>query len=83
MRDGTEITPMDIASAKANGVSGVLASCLCGYEGIVPFGDMAETVFIPDISLRLKCSACGSRDVRTVPDWPRRIPLDAKKPGTP
>jgi hypothetical protein len=24
---------------------------------------------VPDVSLRLRCSACGSRNVKTQPDW--------------
>ena len=79
MRDGTEITPMDIANAKANGVTGVEASCMCGHEATIPFGDMPDDLFIPVIALRLRCSACGGKEITTRPDWPRRIALDPPK----
>jgi hypothetical protein len=34
-------------------------------KGKVLPGDFA----VPDVSLRLRCSACGSRNVKTQPDW--------------
>ena len=72
LRDGTEITPMNIANAKANGVTGVRASCMCGHEAVVPFRDMPVHLVVPDIAFRLKCAARGGKGITTRPDWPSR-----------
>ena len=68
--DGTVIAPMDLANMRENGVRSVEARCeACGREAIVNCDALPADLPVPDVALRLRCSACGSKRIVTKPDW--------------
>jgi hypothetical protein len=70
--DGNEIRPMDLANMREHGIRSVAAICQvvgCRHSGSVNVDNLPDDFPVPDVSLRLRCSACGSRNVKTVPDW--------------
>lgn len=46
----------------------------CAHSASVPAAVLAASLGpampAPDVGARMRCSACGSRDVATRPDWP-------------
>ena len=76
-RDGTEIPPMDLANMRQNGVRSVEATCeACRHEAVVNCDALPADMPVPDVVLRLKCSACGSKQGVIRPNWmerPRRV----------
>ena len=67
-----EIRPMSLGKMREHGVRSVLAICQessCGHSGSLIVDHLPDGVPVPDVSLRLRCSACGSRNVKTQPDW--------------
>lgn len=72
--DGREITPATVANSRQNGARGIMVLCKCGRETTLPFDGLADDALVPDIALRLQCSACGSgpKDIETRPDFTRR-----------
>jgi hypothetical protein len=70
--DGREIRPMSLRNMREHGVRSVLAICQetsCGHSASVNVDSMSDRFPVPDVSLRLRCSKCGSRNVKTQPDW--------------
>ena len=70
--DGREIRPMDLGNMREHGVRSVAAICQevnCGHSGAVNVDGLPDDVPVPDVALRLWCSACSSRNVKTQPDW--------------
>jgi hypothetical protein len=70
--DGNEIRPMSLRNMREHGVRSVLAICQeasCGHSGSINVDSLPDSFPVPDVSLRLRCSACGSRNVKTQPDW--------------
>ena len=62
--DGTVIAPMDLANMRANGVRSVEARCeACGHETVVNCDELPADLPVPDVVLRLRCSACGSKRI--------------------
>ena len=54
-------------------VDAISAHCLtCGYKGTLPLAPLlerhGETPF-PTFARKLKCSACGSREIEARPAW--------------
>ncbi|WP_264051682.1 hypothetical protein [Methylobacterium flocculans] len=72
--EGREIAPATIANSKANGAGGLMVLCKCGRETTIPFDGLPDTALVPDVALRLRCSACGSgaKDIETRPDFTGR-----------
>jgi hypothetical protein len=71
--------PMSLANMRQNGVRAVTASCAnCGRSADVNVDLMPETVHVPDVAQRLRCSACGGKHVSTRPAW-----HTAPRQGTP
>ena len=70
--EGREITPATIGNSRQNGARGILVFCKCGHDATLPFDGLADNAFVPDIALRLRCSACGggSKGIETAPDFP-------------
>ena len=69
---GNEIQPMDLASMRTHGPRAVNATCLnpgCGHEALINVDSLPDDLPVPDVALRLRCSACGSRQIKTMPDW--------------
>ena len=73
--DGREIPPMTLANMRQNGARFVEAWCYergCHHHAVIDVGHLPTDTPVPDIALRLRCSACGSKHVRTVPAWSQR-----------
>jgi hypothetical protein len=68
-KDGYEITPTLVRDLMELGLKTVCASCQnCSHEAILDIIDAPGDRPVPDISLRLRCSRCNSRDIRTAMD---------------
>jgi hypothetical protein len=66
-KDGNEIPPATIASIKADGCTTVAAFCDdCRHEGIVDASGFPDDFPVPDVALKLRCSACGSKQIRVM-----------------
>jgi hypothetical protein len=66
-RDGKEIPPATVASTRALGMTTVTAFCeaqVCWRDAVIPLEGWAEATPIPDMALRLRCSQCGSQDIK-------------------
>jgi hypothetical protein len=60
-QDGREITPVTVAAMRAEGVTVVMAYCeefYCGHSAKVDVSCWPGEIYVPDIGLRLRCSAC-------------------------
>ncbi len=63
---------MTLRNMREHGVRSVAAECqeiVCGHEGLVTVDHLPGDFPVPDVALRLRCSACGSRKVKTIPNW--------------
>jgi hypothetical protein len=61
---------MTLANMCLNGVRAVIATCeACGHGADVNVDALAETVVIPEVGRRLRCSACGAKQINTRPAW--------------
>lgn len=70
--DGQEIPPMTLGNLRAQGIRAVDAFCQaisCGHEATLDVAGLPDDVAVPDVALRLRCTHCGGRDIRTRPDW--------------
>ena len=62
--------PMTLANMRENGVRSITAACgACNHQADVNVDDLAETIFVPDVARRLRCSACGVKQINTRPAW--------------
>ena len=62
--------PMTLANMRQNGVSAVTATCqACGREADVNVEALAETIAVPKVGQRLRCSQCGGKQINTRPAW--------------
>jgi ribosomal protein L44E len=66
-KDGNEFQPATIANHKANGCKTVEASCDdCRHEAIVDVSGFPDDFPVPDVAMKLRCSACGSKQIRVM-----------------
>jgi hypothetical protein len=66
-QDGTEIPPAIVASTRGLGMNSVMAFCEaqgCFHDAVVALEGWSEATAIPDMALRLRCSKCGSRNIK-------------------
>jgi len=69
-RDGRELEPMTLGQMRVHGVRSIDAACNdCWHETSILVDALPDHMPVPDVALVLKCSACGSRNVTTRPDW--------------
>jgi hypothetical protein len=69
-RDGSVIEPMTLANMRENGVSRLDATCeACRHRAELEASLFSDEMAVPDVGLRLRCSACGSKEVSTRPAW--------------
>ena len=62
--------PMSLANMRQSGVRSVTAQCeSCNHSADVLVDALAETVFVPHVARRLRCSACGGKQINTRPAW--------------
>src|SRR5829696_224491 len=61
---------MTLANMRENGVHSVIARCAkCRHEGVLEVQRWPADTPVPDVGLKLRCSACGGRDIDTRPTW--------------
>ncbi len=80
--EGNELVPMSLGTLRQRGVTVVMAYCEahgCEHEAELDVSALPDDLPVPDVSLRLRCSACGSRRIKTVPAWPTNPRMT--KPG--
>jgi hypothetical protein len=66
-KDGDEIPPATIAHLKADKCRTVAAFCDdCRHEGIVDVSGFPGDSPVPDVALKIRCSVCGSKQVRVM-----------------
>jgi hypothetical protein len=63
---------MTIRNMIENGATHVRVVCGCRREASVDVSGWNPEIEIPDIRLRMRCTVCGERPQRTIPDWPVR-----------
>jgi hypothetical protein len=76
---GTEIPPMTLGNMRAHGVRSIDAHCEaigCGHASTLNVDGLPDELPVPDVSLKLRCSKCGSRSIHTRPNW-----LEMQAPG--
>ena len=62
--------PMTLANMRLNGVRAVIASCAnCGRAADVNVDLLPETLIVPEVGKRLRCSSCGGKTISTRPAW--------------
>jgi hypothetical protein len=62
--------PMTLANMRQNGVRPVTATCeACGRSADVVVDVLPESVTVPTAGQRLRCSACGGKQINTRPAW--------------
>lgn len=77
-QDGNEIAPMTLAIMRDHDARSVEAICemhSCGHEASVNVDGWPDDMPVPDVGLKLRCSRCGGRNIKTIPDWANRRPL--------
>jgi hypothetical protein len=75
--------PMTLANMRQNGVRAVTATCeACGRSADVNVDALPETLHVPHVGRRLRCSQCGGKRVWTRPAWhtARRIGVPDHRP---
>jgi hypothetical protein len=73
-----EIPPMSLGNMREHGVRSVLAICQeasCGHSASINVDSLPDGFLVPDVALRLRCSACGTRNVKTQPEWREGVGL--------
>ena len=68
-QEGKEVQPATVASTRVLGIATVAAFCEaqgCDHHAVIPLEGWPEATPIPDMALRLWCSRCGSRKIRTM-----------------
>jgi hypothetical protein len=64
---------MNLTNMRENGVRSVEARCeACGREAAFNCDEFPADLPVPDVALRLRCSACESKQITTKPDWTER-----------
>ncbi len=80
---------MPLSNMREHGVRSVDATCQdCKHEATVNVDGLPDELPVPDVALRLRCSACGSKRIVTRPNWREHLrygdpgyvsPLDRKR----
>lgn len=62
--------PMTLANMRQNGVRAIAATCeACGHKADVNVDALGETIAVPKVGQRLRCSQCGGKQINTRPAW--------------
>jgi hypothetical protein len=85
-KEGREIEPMPLSHMRLQGTRSVDATCVsCKHDSKVNVDALPDDLPVPDVALRLRCSACGSKRILTRPNWreqPQRPSiLSSRLPG--
>jgi hypothetical protein len=61
---------MSLANMRANSVRSVAAQCqACNHQADVTVDALPETVHVPAVARRLRCSRCNSKTINTRSAW--------------
>ena len=61
---------MTLANMRHNGVRMVWAKCeACGHQADMNVDALAETLMVPKVGQRLRCSRCRGKHINTQPAW--------------
>ena len=72
--------PMSLKNMRQNGVRSVTAQCeACNHQADVNVDTLPETVYVPHVARRMRCSNCNGKQINTRPAWHTGTP----RPGTP
>jgi hypothetical protein len=75
-REGQEIEPMTVGNMRQHGIRSVDATCeACKHEAAVNVDRLADHIYVPDVALTLRCSACGSKKIAVRPNWLEHQPF--------
>jgi hypothetical protein len=69
MRDSYTGPTMTLGNMRALRITSIDVTCECGRQPIVDASGWPETIEIPALRWRLKCTECGGRPVYVHPDW--------------
>jgi hypothetical protein len=62
--------PMSLANMRENGVRVVTATCdACNHSADVNVDALPETLYVPQVGRRFRCSSCGGKAINTRPAW--------------
>jgi hypothetical protein len=70
--NGNEIPPMTLAAMRDHGVRSIKAYCEaigCDHEATINVDNLPDDLPVPNVSLKLRCSKCCSKSIRTRPKW--------------
>lgn len=78
--------PMTLENMRTNGVRPATATCLafgCDHQANVLVDQIADYLFVLDLGHRMRCTACGGREIETRRAWhmskrPTEIPRPRK-----
>jgi hypothetical protein len=65
--NGRECEPATVANVRGAGACGIIARCACNHEALLPFDWLDPDWYVPDIAVRLVCTACGGKRATTYP----------------
>lgn len=80
---GRMFRPVTVGSMLADGRRHVLAFCSaigCGHDGRVDVSAWPPDTFVPDVGLRLRCTACGARRSAETRPEPPYVPMKTYHP---
>ena len=63
------MTPATVGNTQQNNARGIIARCACNHEAAISFERLRPDEYVPDVALRLRCTACGGKRIETYPDW--------------
>jgi hypothetical protein len=74
------VKAMTLGNMREHGVRAVDATCeACPHEAVVNVDSLLDDVYVPDVALKLRCSACGSKKIVVRPDWSKHDPFGQKR----
>jgi hypothetical protein len=66
---GSEIPPAKVAATRAQDMKTVAAFCeaiRCSHDATILLDNRPDQIPIPDMTLKLRCSRCGSRSIKVM-----------------
>lgn len=71
--------PMTLAEMRSYGIRSVMLDCNCGHTAVANVDRFPDSAGVPDARLRFRCTRCGGRPYRSMPNWVEEGPV----PGVP
>lgn len=70
---------MTLGEMRAEGIRCVSLDCGCGHTAEANVDAYPDSIGVPDVRLRFRCSKCKARPYRSMPCWHHQVDV----PGTP